>query len=598
MNTQMLNRLSVTLRSYNVFKDDSQQLIFVLQLLSWLKLSHDERLSSDLTFDVARFAEGPISPSQLENIFKQIRSLPDLGENARAFELEVNSLKRLDQNTLASILDLLWSAYKSEIINFGSIVWEISEHINQRSAFPLLPYDVAKLAVELAEIDPKEYVYCPFMQSFHPALIADAKSNQVFTEDQQVANYPFLLNILCGANLNHKIGHPIYSPSWVEGGKLKEFDVTVAFPPLGLKYKDEPIDLFGRFSGRSLFGEVFHIKHCLAQTKRKAIIAVPQGFLFRTSAGEKDLKSDLVTGGFLEAVIALPGSLLRNTNIPIALIVLNKAHEFRSHFETVFVDASSQNFFSTQLGKNTLQNIDEIVQLVKSRISGQFSEIVSADQCEANSYNLLPNRYVLSQEQKKLQSILESNEVVVLEDIANLIRPQSVRSKDASVEDFYEVMLNDVPGNGYIKTPERTIGVGPKLLRRANQLLLQPHDVLVSVKGTIGRVGIVPESFEGKWLAGQAFQIIRLEPGSQIIDPHVLYMYLKSSVCNDILKSRAAGATVQMIQIRDMKKLPVIVLSREQQLKVLENFQKEIKIQKEIEQLQRQLDAVKDKFWN
>ncbi len=161
----------------------------------------------------------------------------------------------------------------------------------------------------------------------------------------------------------------------------------------------------------------------------------------------------------------------------------------------------------------------------------------------------------------------------------------------------FEVSASDIPQAGYISRPSETIYVKENNLKKAEIQRLNSIDIVLAIKGSVGKVGIVPEKLEGKWIANQSFQIIRLRKDSAICDPRVLYMYLKSYVAQDLLRYRSYGATIPMVQKRDVVKFPVIVPSPEQQQETIEFFEEEVRLMAKIKILEAKIRKLNEAYW-
>src|SRR5690606_28574476 len=93
---------------------------------------------------------------------------------------------------------------------------------------------------------------------------------------------------------------PLSSPS------RQGFDVVLANPPIGAKTSREPWR-YQHFAIATNDSTGLFIQHALSQLKPygRAVIAVPEGFLFRGGA-ERELRRYLLEQGQVEAVIGLP----------------------------------------------------------------------------------------------------------------------------------------------------------------------------------------------------------------------------------------------------------------------------------------------------
>jgi hypothetical protein len=209
-----------------------------------------------------------------------------------------------------------------------------------------------------------------------------------------------------------------------------------------------------------------------------------------------------------------------------------------------------------------------------------------------------PQRYVFSEALRKVYQRLDRSKVIKIGEIADLINPQSLHSKhEKEGQEFFEVTSADIPPTGFIRRPERKIRVSSKLLERAKQQQLQPFDILISAKGNLGQVGIVPKETNERWVAGQSFQVIRLLDRSAIIHPLVLHMFLRSELGQNLLLANQVGTSVKLLKAVDIKNLPIPVLSAEEQEKVMQSFQEEIEIEEKIEKLRVRLQSLRQEPW-
>lgn len=133
---------------------------------------------------------------------------------------------------------------------------------------------------------------------------------------------------------------------------------SLPFPPFGVKY--DPMlaerDLFGRFPEKTASIAVLAVRHILARTKGRAVVAVPNGLLFSPGA-ERSLREELLAKKQIEAVIALPAALLPNTALPFSLLILNRE---KANDEIVFVDGAKDVLFRKD-GNQSMATVDVTV---------------------------------------------------------------------------------------------------------------------------------------------------------------------------------------------------------------------------------------------
>jgi type I restriction enzyme M protein len=577
--------------------------IFLLQLLAWDKLDREGSLPEE--YSLSRLGEQPSALEFLKWGFAYLSNTSALGEAPAAFRRELRIPEELSEAELRRIFRILKAAGRQKI-DYREAVDVFTRLKGGGTFFASIPDEVADLMVQLAEMRPTDTVYCPFSGSLRLAEWSNQVSRKVYFEGKERTQLPHLLNILLNVSLNIRLGDPIVQPSWTEGRNLRLFDVSLASPPFGAKYHQNTVfDSYNRFSERTANGEVLHVRHVLAQTRRRAVILVPNSLLFRTATVERQFKVNLVNSGMLKAVIGLPRGLLLSTNIACSLLVLDKEEPSDKLF---FVDASSEHFYEFRRGRGLadsggrmLKNVDEIVRICQQRDTRIYGHEATWEDCEDTGYNLLADRYVASSEDRRLQSLLKkSEEVTELFEVAHFFRTQSMKNElDGDGVECFEVAVGDIEGDGHVRNPGKSIVLGERAWEKLRYQVLKPNDILLAVKGSVGRVGLIPADLDvdEPWFANQSFLVLRLKLNPYIRNPLVLFRYLSSPAGQSLIRSRVGGATVPIIQTRDVHSLPIIVPSQEEQDEIAADQGKIATIYEEIAKLQAQANELKKKRW-
>lgn len=527
----------------------------------------------------------------------------------------------------------------NSIFSKGLVDWEVvgdailSEDLPS-SGRVTLPTEVVALCAKLAKITPTDQVYCAFEGSLKFALLAARISQRTCFE---VGNKDSLNACLIGLSDNKieaTFSDPIQNPTYVENGMLRKFDVAFANGPFNAKRYITGPDEFGRF-GKTSNSEVMEIGHLVAQTGRLAIGVVQNGFLFRTSQSERELKEDVIRKGWLSAVIALPAGLLSSVSLPINLLIFDKEQTSKS---VLFVDASTDRFFETRKDKRSSRNrlicTDEIASLYASRQEGKRSKIVSKEDCEKNDYDLSPSRYVLSSEQEQSEQFLSTQETLPLSEVAEIIRGQAVKVGTERLQHWLlEVGGSDIGQDGLVRSPGKEVFVDDKDISKVTRDLgLRPGDIVMAVKGIVGRVGLVqplPERPDGglvpifdretsteadpqvvrdsdvvqchlptNYIVGQSYVIIRPLPylkskGGEVprkgLNSSALLMYLRSDVVQTWIKSKMSGSTVPMLQKQYIQGLPVVIPSPEEEEKLVERHNTVVRLFEEMSDIESQI---------
>ena len=184
---------------------------------------------------------------------------------------------------------------------------------------------------------------------------------------------------------------------------------------------------------------------------------------------------------------------------------------------------------------------------------------------------------------------------VKLVDAANLLRlPPGVRDqkipkggKKARV-----VSIVDLPEAGFIGIVPDVITLSKDKFEGIKKYKLQAFDVLMSIQGTVGRVGIVPATFAGDWIANISLLAIRFKENKQD-NAIALLEYLKSSHGKKIIAKLEKGSTIKRINVKEFAatQIPVISADIKRQSKAL--FDKEIKVVNTAEELLASLEELR-----
>lgn len=201
-----------------------------------------------------------------------------------------------------------------------------------------------------------------------------------------------------------------------DGGGLQTFDYVVANPPFSLKNWSNGVDTdsdeFGRFDGYGVppekNGDYAFLLHILKSLKSngKAAVVLPHGVLFRGNA-EAAIRKNIISKGYIKAIIGLPANLFYGTGIPACIIVLDK--ENAAQRKGIFMIDASKGFRKDG-DKNRLreQDIRKITDVFRDfQEVEKFSRMVPVSEIadEKNDYNLNLPRYIDTQETEDIQDI-------------------------------------------------------------------------------------------------------------------------------------------------------------------------------------------------
>lgn len=190
-----------------------------------------------------------------------------------------------------------------------------------------------------------------------------------------------------------------------------KFDYIMANPPFnisdwgGEKYESDPRWKFGRPPvGNANYAWLQHMLWKLRPGGQAGVV-LANGSMSSNTGGEGQIREAMVRGDVVEVMIALPGQLFLNTQIPVCLWFLtnDKTTNGRDRSgETLFIDARQLGTMETRVLKVfTDEDIAKIQETVQSWKTGEGYEDVagycksaSLEEIEKNGFVLTPGWYV------------------------------------------------------------------------------------------------------------------------------------------------------------------------------------------------------------
>ncbi|MDC4184201.1 type I restriction-modification system subunit M [Mycoplasma sp. K3] len=198
-----------------------------------------------------------------------------------------------------------------------------------------------------------------------------------------------------------------------ETNKPLRVDAVVSNPPYSIHWEPKQGDM--RFTEFGLapktkadYAFLLHDLHHI-NTEGVVTIVLPHGVLFRGGAEEK-IRTKLVEGKHIEAVIGLPSNIFYGTEISTIIMILKNSNSKNNDGNILFIDA--KDFYIKEGKKHKLRSsdikriIDVYKEFKKNRnISGDFYRAVDRKEIIENKYNLNISRYVNTTESSDHQDI-------------------------------------------------------------------------------------------------------------------------------------------------------------------------------------------------
>ena len=190
-----------------------------------------------------------------------------------------------------------------------------------------------------------------------------------------------------------------------------KFDYIIANPPFnisdwgGEKYEDDPRWVYGRPPvGNANYAWLQHMLWKLRPGGQAGVV-LANGSMSSNTSGEGEIRKAMIAGDVVEVMIALPGQLFLNTQIPVCLWFLtnDKTANGRDRGnETLFIDARNLGTMETRVLKVlTDEDIQKVQDTVSSWRKGDgyediegFCKSSTTEEIEKNSFVLTPGRYV------------------------------------------------------------------------------------------------------------------------------------------------------------------------------------------------------------
>lgn len=522
----------------------------------------------------------------------------------------LSNLKLSNEQLSKIIVILKRYSFDKELFKkaFEFILEQVEELSGKFGGEEITPKFFNKLAVEIVE--PKNGEFYDGVFGFGGDAIEAYKfaakyGNELKINGQEldlktysIACIRMFINGINSADI--RIGDVLTNPIFKEDENvLKKYDSIIMAPPLGLGWKDKESQIINDKYSRFIYGlpgvanaDWLFILSALKSLKEegKAVIITTLGSLFR-GGGEENIRKKLIGFDYIETVIEFAGGLLTNTAIPCAMMVINmnKSQDMKNKIQFINADEIYEN---VRRGKRILNddNINTILDIYRGKNNiDDVSEIVSLENIEGG--NLLPSRYVVktefnSSEYGKVKIHLDKlNASKKLGEIGTFYRGINVTSKNVQDSNGKYKIINLAD----IKDGKLNVDLLPTYTiennARVEAYKVEAGDIIISNKGAT-KICIIPEH-EGDVLISQNFIGIRVKSS---YNPEYIKEFLESPIGEYLIDSRKTGTAVAMINVKDLKELPVVEMSIAEQNEIIKWYLNEE------EELKNQMKALKTKM--
>ena len=289
----------------------------------------------------------------------------------------------------------------------------------------------------------------------------------------------------------------------------ESFDVVLANPPfMSPKGGIRPHKKFSISSNRSEVLFVDYIAEHL-NSKGRAGIIVPEGVIFQSGTAYKDLRKMLVEN-YLYAVISLPAGIFNPySGVKTSILLMDK--ELSKTNDTILFVKVDNDGFNLGAQRNAVKGgqLKEAIKIVKQFKAGAFekSEMAHAVSktviAQKGDYNLTGERYKNTHIESKHFSLVHLDDIVEVKGGKRLPKDSSYSENKTAfpyirVADFNEVGIN-LDNIKYLSK---------EIQSQISNYTINKEDVYISIAGTIGVVGIIPDELDGANLTENAAKLV------------------------------------------------------------------------------------------
>ncbi|SUU98156.1 Probable type I restriction enzyme BthVORF4518P M protein [Avibacterium paragallinarum] len=192
----------------------------------------------------------------------------------------------------------------------------------------------------------------------------------------------------------------------------KKMDFVMANPPFNMSdwwseaLQNDPRWQYGTPpQGNANFAWLQHMLYHLSPKGRMALL-LANGSMSSQTSGEGEIRQKLIEADLIEAMVALPGQLFTNTQIPACIWLLNKAKAHKG--EVLFIDAREIGYMKDRTLRDfTAEDIAHIANTYHAWQKDQgyqnqagYCYTASLEEICQNDFVLTPGRYVGTAEQQ------------------------------------------------------------------------------------------------------------------------------------------------------------------------------------------------------
>lgn len=374
-----------------------------------------------------------------------------------------------------------------------------------------------------------------------------------------------------------------------EGRPLTRAAYVLACPPFGMAVHESRLSQWNssesEAADRFVRSETWTVHELVNRTEKKAVFLVPPGVLF-TRGQEQRLREYLLHRGGecneLHSVVALPSGAVSGTGLGTAVMVLTPDH---GNDGILMVDLG--------LSRRSIAKLDELVKTHRLVALGQEEDPeracrVTRDDIMRNEASFAPSRYLR-------KSVEVGPNAVPLEAICEAVRAP-ILARDEKAVELLELGIPELGGWACVGH-----GLEKKALVKGRRDLptLERGDVVLSIKGSIGKAGVVGDVEPDAVVVSQSCVALRIAPSRrEKVSAEFLLMYLRSEAGKAQLDSLQAGATVQHVSPQSLLTSFLVPMpTADERAAVEADYRSLCQLEQDVERIQKQMTEIAKSRW-
>jgi len=348
-----------------------------------------------------------------------------------------------------------------------------------------------------------------------------------------------------------------------------KFDVILANPPfMSPKGGIKPHSKFSIPSSRSEVLFVDYIMNHL-RPKGRAGIIVPEGIIFQSGTAHKQLRKNLVEDG-LYAVVSLPsGVFAPYSGVKTSILLFNNELAKQSQ-EILFVKIEQDGFdlgaTKRPISKNDLPMAFEILNkwTTGKKVENKLAVYVEKSKIAENGdYNLSGDRYRVATDYTNAKwPMVELGEVV------EILNGYAFKSEKYVNKGIRVIRITNVQKGKIVDDDPKFYP--SESTKEINKFLLSKNDLLISLTGNVGRVGLLQSDLLPAGL-NQRVGCIRLIDDKQI-SINYLFNVLNTELFEDDCIRASSGVAQKNLSTEWLKKYKIPLPPLEIQEQVVEQI--------------------------